>query len=114
MVEFLSTSSPPQSKQTLDVWATLTRTGLPTHLHNFVHTALWKKLQTGERQRASKPFDTHCPIDHSLETIAHCMHECTFVEHAFKIIQECFKVDISHIFLTDTIATLTTPAGVVV
>ena len=40
MVEFLSTSRPPESRQTLDVWATLARAGLPTRLHNFVHTAL--------------------------------------------------------------------------
>ena len=78
-----------------------------------VHIAPWKKLRTGERQRDGKPLEIHCPIDHSLETITHSIHECKFIKHAFKIIQDCFKVDISHVFCTDTLATLTTPAGVV-
>ena len=69
-------------------------------------------MRTGERQRDWKPLETHCPIDHSLETIKHSIHECKFVKHAFQITQDCFKVDISHVFRTDTLATLTTFAGV--
>ena len=48
MANFLSTSSQPDPRQPPDVWVTLSKVGLPATLHDFVHTALWRKIRTGE------------------------------------------------------------------
>ena len=52
------------------------------------------------------------PLDHEIETVAHCITDCKFIKHAFSVISEFFHVDIASLFKTDTHATLTTPHGV--
>ena len=61
MIEFLSTSSPPESKHTLDVWATLARGGLPTRTISYPRL-FGKSSKRGNANELGNPLIHVAPL----------------------------------------------------
>ena len=106
-------------RQPDSVWEAFHRCNLPPRHKDFIHKALWSRLPVGQRQQSWKPLEVWCPVDQELETVAHTLYHCQFVQKSFAFINQVFRPEgfqpfnVSQLSQEDPAASLSTPAGFV-
>ena len=92
VMELLSQPYSLKPRQPDSVWDAFHRCNLPPRHKDFIHKALWARLPVGQRQQSWKPLEVWCPIDQELETVAHTLYHCQFVQKSFAFINQVREV----------------------
>ena len=86
-----ASSSPADTKQELQVWASFWTSKFPPSIRSLVYQVLWKKRKVGDKLK-SWTQQPNCPVCHRVETVGHAVQSCAFHPLIHDTVDKCSEI----------------------